>query len=61
MRSCARIINYNNNMHYNYTIIPDSVVSSTGEMKDLSVTTLSTVDLSEIKQSIIQMNNIIQK
>ena len=29
---------------------PDSVVSSTAEMKDLSVTTLRTVEVSEIKQ-----------
>ena len=31
---------------------PDSVVSSTAEMKDLSVTTLRTVEVSEIKQLI---------
>ena len=31
---------------------PDSVVSLTGEVKDLSVTTLRTVEVSEIKQLI---------
>ena len=31
---------------------PDSVVSSTGEVKDWSVTTLRTVEVSEIKQLI---------
>ena len=38
---------------------PDSVVSSTGEMKDLSVTTLRTVEVSEIKQLINTQKKII--
>ena len=38
---------------------PDSVVSSTSEMKDLSVTTLRTVEVSEIKQLIKTPKKII--
>ena len=34
---------------------PDNVVLSTAEMKDLSVTTLRTVEVSEIKQLIINI------
>ena len=34
---------------------PDSGVSSTGEVKDWSVTTLRTVEVSEIKQLIINI------
>ena len=37
---------------------PDSVVSSTAEMKDLSATTLRTVEVSEIKQLINTQKNI---
>ena len=39
---------------------PDSVVSSTAEMKDLSVTTLRTVEISEIKQLINSNNEAIK-
>ena len=38
---------------------PDSVASSTGEVKDLSVTTLKTVEVSEIKQLINTQKKII--